>query len=527
MIKQQGFRAKFKSRQQGAVAIIVAISLVVLIGMLGLVVDLGHLYVTKTELQNAADAAALSGAKQLDRTAEGICCGDGTGGTKRSAVFSAIEAAGKNKYDLRSKVVNITAANNIVFSSSPDGPWVNASDAQLSPANKTFIKVDTNPGTGIQSLNTWFIHVLPGAASSMRTFGMAVAGRYVVNVAPIGVCAIDPVNPTRNNNNELLEYGFRRGMGYNILAINDAKKGLAGLSQVPLWINPIDVPPNACAPSNSSDATLRPFICAGESSSIVDGGSVYINTGVQTSQERFLNSRFDNPQSFGNNRCDATSTPPDSNVKQYRFDTAVAGGGPRDWTQPGLNDQPARQTVALNPATPGVPFNYPNVPLATENLGVLWSFTRAVRYDGSASGNVGTPFGINDWGPADVASGGANLYNLDADTTTNGYPTTAGSGFPVGTQPAPYNQPSGNKYHRAPTNFPPGLSGRRVINVAIINCDAAAGGSGSCQTLPVRAIARFFMTVEADFSSSIKSFDAEFAGVVNTGQIPRDVRLYR
>jgi hypothetical protein len=66
-----------------------------------------------------------------------------------------------------------------------------------------------------------------------------------------------------------------------------------------------------------------------------------------------------------------------------------------------------------------------------------------------------------------------------------------------------------------------------VINVAIINCDAAAGGGGSCQTLPVRAIARFFMTVEADFSSSIKSFDAEFAGVVNTGQIPRDVRLYR
>jgi len=44
-------------RQRGAVAIMTALSLLLLIAMIGLVVDLGYLYTRKTELQNAADAA--------------------------------------------------------------------------------------------------------------------------------------------------------------------------------------------------------------------------------------------------------------------------------------------------------------------------------------------------------------------------------------------------------------------------------------------------------------------------------------
>ncbi len=530
MNTQQGFRAKLKSRQHGAVAIIVAICLAVLIGMLGLVLDLAHLYVTKTELQNAADAAALSGAKELNRTLAGV----------NRARDRAIEAAKRNKYNLNATVVTLIDTDHLWVGSCPDDGTcamvrINTVTTDAAAADKTFLKVDT----GRKSLNTWFIHVLPGALTSTGTSGLAVAGRYVVNIAPIGMCAIDPNNPTLNNNGELLEYGYRRGMGYNILAINDAKGGLVGLPQVPLWINPIDVPPNTCNPSNSSDSTLRPFICAGESSSIVEGGSVYINTGVQTSQERFLNSRFDNSQSFGNNRCDATLNPPDSNVKQYRANPAgavpascplnsnSAGCGlPRDWTEPSLNVKPELQTVRLNTVAPniGKPMGYPNVPSDTADLGALWSFSRAVRYDGAAPGKAGAAFTPNDWGPA---GGGANLYKLDADTTASGYPTTAGSDFPAGTLAAPYNQPTGNKYHAPPLTHPPGLSGRRVINVAVINCDAAPGGSGSCRTMPVMAIAKVFMTVEANFSGSPARFETEFAGIVNTGQVPRDVRLYR
>src|SRR5688572_10076910 len=51
--------------QKGAIAIVVAVSLAALVGFVGLVIDVGHLFVTKTELQDAADACALAAVKEL------------------------------------------------------------------------------------------------------------------------------------------------------------------------------------------------------------------------------------------------------------------------------------------------------------------------------------------------------------------------------------------------------------------------------------------------------------------------------
>lgn len=51
--------------ERAGVAAVAAIMLTVMVGMIGAVVDLGLLYATKNELQNAADAAALAGASTL------------------------------------------------------------------------------------------------------------------------------------------------------------------------------------------------------------------------------------------------------------------------------------------------------------------------------------------------------------------------------------------------------------------------------------------------------------------------------
>lgn len=56
---------KIYENQKGAAIIIVAILLPVLIGFAALAVDVGYMYATRNELQNAADAAALAGATQL------------------------------------------------------------------------------------------------------------------------------------------------------------------------------------------------------------------------------------------------------------------------------------------------------------------------------------------------------------------------------------------------------------------------------------------------------------------------------
>ena len=55
----------FPRRQRGGVAIMFGLTLVVLIGFIGLSIDLGRFFVIKSELQNAMDACALSAASQL------------------------------------------------------------------------------------------------------------------------------------------------------------------------------------------------------------------------------------------------------------------------------------------------------------------------------------------------------------------------------------------------------------------------------------------------------------------------------
>ena len=47
-------------KQKGTVIVLTALSLIVILGMIGLAIDLGHAYVNKTRLQNALDATALS-----------------------------------------------------------------------------------------------------------------------------------------------------------------------------------------------------------------------------------------------------------------------------------------------------------------------------------------------------------------------------------------------------------------------------------------------------------------------------------
>jgi Flp pilus assembly protein TadG len=92
-------------RQGGAVAVTTALMLVVLLGFLGVVVDLGRMYVAKTELFNAADTCALAAAQELD----------GNTGALARAENAGIAAGTRNLANFQSAPVVITA-DNIKFS---------------------------------------------------------------------------------------------------------------------------------------------------------------------------------------------------------------------------------------------------------------------------------------------------------------------------------------------------------------------------------------------------------------------------
>jgi hypothetical protein len=76
-----------RNRQKGAVAILVVAGMVAFLAMAGLALDSSHAFLNKTRLQNAVDAAALSGAKELDSTGNDVV-------SARAAVLAAFAANG-------------------------------------------------------------------------------------------------------------------------------------------------------------------------------------------------------------------------------------------------------------------------------------------------------------------------------------------------------------------------------------------------------------------------------------------------
>ena len=490
-------RSPFQSRrrQKGAVAIVFGLSAITLFAMGGVVLDLGHLYIDKAELQNAADAAALGGAKELNEKAAGITL----------AVSQAQAISQKNKYNFSTDVILVSA--NIQFGPGPDGPWSSVAAAQAAPAGKTFIKVDT----GLKSMNTYLMRVAGPAFNTVSTLGVAVAGRYVVDVTPLGVCAIDPVNKTSvkataSGINELVELGFRRGITYNILEL-----GPLGAAGVPMLLNPVDSPPTACDPSHSSANFTAPFVCQGNSA-VGAGTTVYANTGGSYGPiQKALNSRFDDFP--GGTACDPTTSPPDSNVKPYDWNLVAGSGGPKDWMDP----DPSKQSISVNPATTK-PLNWPANPPTAADFGVLWSYGHAVQAAGSAPNyTAGTPFAPSAW---------ADLYN--PGLTAPAYPGSAAiPPFPVGTPAAPYNQSLGSPYFAQPSvPHRPGTRNRRLLKIVIVDCAGLGGGGLSCASLPVKGIGRFFLQTRAELTGSPKTIYGEFSGLIES--VPTsEIKLYR
>lgn len=485
-----------RHRQRGAIAITFALSLIVLFACMGIALDLGRLYVVRTELQNAADAAALAGAKDLNQKLAGV----------NQAVATATAIAGQNRTTFSfngNTGITITSANIWVGSCPADACMVPASTitSDALAAGKTFLKVNIPSA----SLTAYFMRVVPALAASatstnMNTFGMAVAGRFVNDVTPIGVCAIKdaagvsrPKGEALPGTNELAQFGFRRGVSYNVFKLN----GPSLPPSNPYLIDPVDVypgmgVPSTCNPANSSANTTAPFICGGSSAVLVTTpGTVYGNTGVSAGKiQAALNSRFNDYT--GPSVCIPAQAPPDSNIRPYGFAAGV------DWMTPA----PTVQTMN----DPRMPM--PPATIASANqYGVLWSYSRAVTAVG-ASPNA-TP--------------GAAFTPTPTDWTTL-YPAPGGAPAPSASFPgsvSPYLDPA----HSTPVST--GVPNRRVLNLAIVDCPNVTG-SGSCQVLPVLGIGRFFMQVPAaGFSGGPGAeLDVEFSGLINP--VPTaEIKLYR
>jgi len=510
MIKQQGLRAGIKSRQHGAVAIIVAICLVVLIGMLGLVLDLGHLYVTKTELQNAADAASLSGAERLDGT---LCRVNsslaGCNSTQKGAVQYAIETAGKNNFGFNKIPVDIDIGD-IYLGSCPDRdrpgaadtdgcsmlPAVNIDEA-AEAAGLTFLQVDT----GDRTLNTWFARIW--SISQTQTHGMAVAGRYVTQISPVAVCALDVVSSkyvsaSGNFPKYLVEYGFSRGTSYELGAINKAEGVPSGVSSGDqLYVHPTARTQGECQ-GNPPD--MVPYLCGGKSTLNGTVGSVvYANTGLQSDKSKdAFNTRF----GASSSGC-ATVTDSDQTEFTPSYSTA--------WMSYTTDDRAPTQSIitALTAwlANPS-PFNASAYKTKEDQNGETGGCGK------DAADNCGDNFGVlwSNYRPLKKTSATADPEPADSGDWSSLYGgVAAGAPSYIGTTPwAP--KYTGN--------------GRRIINTLIVNCDSIVG-NGSCAQIPILGVGEFLLQTKVNTVTGTNIY-AEFGRVI---PIPlpsaAQIRLYR
>ena len=464
-------RLRRKGSEEGAIAIITPFVLIVMIAMVGMALDLSRSYNRKTELQSLADAVALAAASTLDGTPAGI----------DRAITAAVQNSGYNYLYNTAPISWSSAALKFgTDANGGSGGWMDAATAKLNASKIFFARVDTSaldPVFG--QVNNYFIPVLSSALATTNVTASAVAGRDSLNVLPLAICANSNTSAASRPSGELVEFGFRRGVSYNLMNLNPG-----GSTPENFLVNPIAFPGTVGTTMMDRMDVVAPFVCTGRMAiPTLGGGDIAVERGFPISLlYTHLNSRFGDFTS-----CQPTTAPADPNVRIYDLTNATW----MKYKPDGLSANPLTApdpllTVAEQPAT------------ATQTAyGPLWTYAKAAKYSSYvANGGVEPAAGYSTFSTTDWST----LYNPGKPVAQSysGTPYQANGG---GTTYKPYRN-------------------TRVLNIPLLRCPVAAGASS---TATVVGIAKFFMTVPA----STSTLYAEFAGMNTETALGGNARLYR
>ncbi|HEY3028508.1 MAG TPA: Tad domain-containing protein [Pyrinomonadaceae bacterium] len=295
--------------ERGSVLAISAIGMMAVLLAVGLGVDISHLYLAKTDLQNAADASALAGASALNSSPSGIT----------EAATRAVTAMNSYEFN-KSATPNVSfPRQNVLFAVNLDGPYVSEDSAYSNAANIRFVQV-TSQQLPVGMSFASFILGSNKQLSATATAGISVPINMYCNFIPLSVIDYDiPMTPGQT-------YTIRAGTGgspapgdYQILAV-------AGPGGVDVGFG-IGAGVDACAEKGATYAVdTKPGITAGK-----------VRTGV--------NSRFDDYQG---SQLDPLNEPPDTNVREgITYDQYLAARDPRStyYHDPRYYQAPAHEGV--------------------------------------------------------------------------------------------------------------------------------------------------------------------------------------
>jgi Flp pilus assembly protein TadG len=501
------------TRQQGAIALMSVWVMIMMIAFCGLAVELSQVYNRKVELNGLAHAVAIAAARELNGTPGGV---DNAVTQAKKVVAGAKYGYGKTTFAWSDALLS--------FASSPTAAtWSSAGDAKSAATVKSIYFVRVNTGElsdSASSVAMVLMPVLGDSFSNVRLQEVAIAGRTSIKVMPLAICAMSTDAGSNRINSvtsggvtttkeELIQYGFRRGVSYDLMQLNPG-----GTTPENFILDPFLGPGVNSATVTTSAEALSQFVCVGEMwMPRVTGGTLKVARPFPIgSLYQQLNSRFDiyDATAPEDQRCKPKSAPPDVNIKQYN----TAAGGVA-WMSPTPTVvSPSSSTIAAVPPDPGRLQSVADLPelpsgQTAANYGPLWSYAKAVPFSQYAAGvpepAAGyTPFLTGDWG---------TLYKPNSANTaaaTSGYPGTT-----------PYMNTTATFSSKAALSRQPlAERNRRVLNVPLLSCPVAAGASSSATVL---AVGKFFMTVQATDTRLI----AEFAGIVPEASLRGRVEVFQ
>ncbi|MBS1189183.1 MAG: hypothetical protein H6R10_975 [Rhodocyclaceae bacterium] len=165
-----------RNSQQGAMAVLVAVAIVVLVAFVGLAVDTGRLYVHKAEIQNAMDACSLAAARELT----GV-----NANQLEQAENAGLTVGNRNLVNFQDQAIAL-AASDITFSQTLNGSYQTRS--AISPANAVKMKYARCRWTKT-GIPMYFMGVLAVGDQSVGGLATATLGPSQTSCGiPLGMC---------------------------------------------------------------------------------------------------------------------------------------------------------------------------------------------------------------------------------------------------------------------------------------------------------------------------------------------------
>lgn len=288
-------QAGSKKRERGSILATSAIGMLAILLAVGLGVDISRFYLTKAELQNAADAAALAAVSALDTSPAGI----------HKAVDRAVAAM--NKYDFRTVDVSFPRANVVFAKNLNDDPYMSEASAAVATTadDIRFVKVTTDPSAVPVS---FAISVLGTSQNQVTTAtaGYSVPLNRFCNFLPVSVIDYGtPISPTNT-------YTFRASSGTSVSPGNYQILAVAGEGGKDVRIG-LGAGVDRCATAGEEYAVdTKPGVTAGA-----------VRQGINTRFDEYTTSQV-NPDEM----------PPDANIKEGITHGEYLNPPSNDYVQP-------------------------------------------------------------------------------------------------------------------------------------------------------------------------------------------------